>query len=174
MRLTNTIRDAFIRAAMDDVPLGRSHKEEIRKLAQDDVFAKLPKDIQKIWKENKESRAFLKVRHDSFCEVSFVYPAISEYNSGSIAISPEVKEKIKALKTEMDADDKVRKDLKDKLHGIAYSCTTRKQIAEALPEFEKYLPEDEGKALRSLPVIANIVADFTKAGWPAKKAGAKK
>jgi hypothetical protein len=173
MRLTNTIRDAFIRAAMDDVPLGRSHIEEIRKLAQDDVFSKLPKDIQKIWKENKESRAFLRVRHDSVCNVSFAYPAISEYSNRTISISSEVKQKIQELRTEMDADDKVRKDLKDKLHGIAYSCTTRKQIAEALPEFEKYLPEDEGKALRSLPVVANIVADFTKAGWPAKKASKK-
>lgn len=55
------------------------------------------------------------------------------------------------------------------------ACTTRKQAAEVLPEFEKYLPEDEPKALRTLPALANVAADFVKAGWPknAKKGGAK-
>ena len=42
-----------------------------------------------------------------------------------------------------------------------------------LPEFEKYLPADEQKALRSVPVVANLVADFTKAGWPKDKAARK-
>ena len=58
------------------------------------------------------------------------------------------------------------KDLRDKLTGAINACTTRKQAAEAIPEFEKYLPADEPKALRSLPALANVAADFVKAGWP--------
>ena len=42
MRLTNYIRDAFIEAAMQDVPAKKVHTEEIRKLAQDDIFTRLP------------------------------------------------------------------------------------------------------------------------------------
>jgi hypothetical protein len=42
-----------------------------------------------------------------------------------------------------------------------------------LPEFEKYLPEDEAQAVRALPVVTNVVADFVKAGWPTKKAQKK-
>lgn len=28
------------------------------------------------------------------------------------------------------------------------------------------VPADEPKALRSLPALANVAADFVKAGWP--------
>jgi len=50
-----------------------------------------------------------------------------------------------------------------------YACTTTKQLRELLPEFDRYLPAEEEKTLRTLPVVQNIVADFVKAGWPAKK-----
>lgn len=34
--------------------------------------------------------------------------------------------------------------------------------------------ERDGKVIRSMPVIANLVADLTAAGWPKGKAHAKK
>jgi len=46
-------------------------------------------------------------------------------------------------------------------------------LTDAIQEFENYLPEDEAKAARSLPVVTNVVADFVKAGWPTKKASKK-
>ena len=48
------------------------------------------------------------------------------------------------------------------------TCKTRAALAAALPEFEKYLPADEPKALRSLPSMANVASEFVKAGWPKK------
>jgi hypothetical protein len=57
------------------------------------------------------------------------------------------------------------------LKSVAYACTTRKQLEEALPEFSNYLPEEEAKAARDLPVVVNVVADFVKAGWPKKNQG---
>lgn len=173
MRLTNYIRDAFIEAAMQDVPVKCNHSEDIRKLAYEDVFSRLPKDIQKIWKEAGEARDFLKQRHDSIAGVSFVYPSTHEYSSGNRPISEAVKKKINALKVEMDADLKVRRDLQSKLKGAAYSCTTTKQLRDLLPEFGRYLPEEEEKTCRTLPAVANLVADFTKAGWPKKSKAAK-
>ena len=172
MRLTNYIRDAFIEAAMQDVPSTCNHTEEIRKLAQADVFSRLPKDIYKIWTENGESRSFLKVRHDSIRGVSFVYPATDEYRSGARPVSDKVKAKIDVLADEMEADYKVKKDLRSKLKGAAYSCNTTKQLRELLPEFDSYLPPEEAPSPRSLPVVANIVADFAKAGWPKDKKAA--
>lgn len=173
MRLTNYIRDAFIEAAMQDVPATKVHTEEIRKLAQEDIFTRLPKDIQKIWSENNESRSFLKIRHDSYRGVSFVYPSIDEYSSGDRPLSDKVKAKIDKLADEMKEDKKMRDSLQGKLKGAAYACTTTKQLRELLPEFGRYLPEEEAQTARSLPVVANIVADFAKAGWP-KKSGATK
>ena len=76
---------------------------------------------------------------------------------------------VDALKAEMDASNKARKALAEKLRAVAYSVTTRKALAAALPEFEKYLPPDDAAAIRTLPVVANVVADFVKAGWPKGK-----
>lgn len=173
MRLTNYIRDAFIEAAMQDVPVKCNHSEEIRKLAFADVFSRLPKDIQKIWKENGEARSFLIERHDSIADTSFAYPSTDKYSNGKRSISAEAKAKIDALKAEMDADSRIRKDLRDKLKGAAYSCTTTKQLRDLLPEFDQYLPAEEEQTCRTLPAVANLVADFTKAGWPKKAKAAK-
>ena len=60
-------------------------------------------------------------------------------------------------------------DLRQKVTAVIAACSTLKQAKEALPEFEKYLPAEPGNVDRSLPVAGNLVADLTKAGWPAKK-----
>ena len=41
-------------------------------------------------------------------------------------------------------------------------------LAEALPQFAKYLPAEpvKGAAPRSVPVVIDVVEDFVKAGWP--------
>ena len=38
-----------------------------------------------------------------------------------------------------------------------------------LPEFAKYLPKAVAKT-DNLPAVANLVADFVKAGWPKEQA----
>ena len=67
-------------------------------------------------------------------------------------------------------------DLRQKITAVIAACSTLKQAKEALPEFEKYLPAEEPENVeRSLPVVGNLVADLTKAGWSAKKkTGTKK
>lgn len=60
-------------------------------------------------------------------------------------------------------------NLRKQLTAVIASCTTLKQAKEALPEFVKYLPEEPGSAIdRTLPVVGNLVADLSKAGWPKK------
>ena len=66
-------------------------------------------------------------------------------------------------------------DLRQKVTAAITACSTLKQAKETLPEFEKYLPAEPGNMDRSLPVGGNLVADLTKAGWPAgEKPGTKK
>lgn len=62
-------------------------------------------------------------------------------------------------------------NLQTRLKGVAYACTTRKQLEEALPEFSSYLPEEEAKAAKNLPAVANVLSDFVKAGWPKSNNG---
>jgi len=173
MRLTNTLRDAFIRAAMHDVPMEADHSEEIRKLVLADLVSKLPTKVKTVW-DDVNLRGWLKTDHNAYCHVSVNYPSIDRtWGDSKPKLSADVQKKVDELAKKKKENEDIRDKLEAKLRNVAYSCTTRKQLADALPEFEKYLPEDEAKAIRSLPVVTNVVAEFVKAGWPAKKASKK-
>lgn len=64
-------------------------------------------------------------------------------------------------------------NLRKQLTATIDSCTTLKQAKEVLPEFIQYLPEEPTQVNRSLPVVGNLVADLSKAGWPKKKSQKK-
>lgn len=172
MRLTNYIRDAFIKSAMHDVPKAADHTEAIRKLALDDVLSGCPKEVQKLW-ANAATRNYVNTSYIYINSNSVCVPSNGSRHSSDTSLSATAKAEIAKLVEAMKAEEKKRGDLESRLKSVAYACTTRKALAEALPEFEKYLPPEEEKAVRSLPVIANLVADFTKAGWPKAKAGQK-
>lgn len=164
MKLTNTIRDAFVRAAMNDVP-SVDFEEQYSKLMTDDAVAHLPPAIRKLW-DNKATRDYVHLtlvgnRYGGFC--AYV-PGMSDYRPSS-----EATEKGTDLKAQKDAQEDTQSKLRANLKSAAYSVSTRKALAEMLPEFERYLPTDEATANRSVPAIANLVADFSKAGWPKGK-----
>ena len=165
MRLTNNIRDAFIKAAMDDVP-SVDHKEEIRSIAFKDIVDQLPINVQKVYKDSK-TRDFIKTAYCTYGGVSVTVPSVSGYSSDSPKLTEEAKKKVGDLKAANQANQTLRGELSSKLRNAAYGCTTRKQLAELLPEFESYLPSDEAKATKmNLPAVANVLSDFVKAGWP--------
>lgn len=168
MKLTNYIRDAFITAVMQDVPKSCDHSEEIRKIAQADLIDQLPQIVQKAWKD-KVAIEYIKRTVETFGRVQVVHPCVNDYGRSSMKLTKEAQIKVDQLASEMQADRIIRDDLTKKLKGAAYACTTTKQLRELLPEFERYLPAEEEKTLRTLPAVANIMADFAKAGWPAKK-----
>ena len=161
MRLTKVIRDAFVRAAMADVPQ-RDYQAEIHKLLQDDAISKLPPKVKAI-ADDKDLRHFLKTEshHISGYQCSNVRVMHPEYTR-----SPKVNEKVEALLVEF-AEQRARLDaLRTKLAATADAVSTRKALVDLLPEFEKYLPADEAKAIATLPAVANVLSDFVKAGWP--------
>ncbi len=166
MRLTNTLRDAFVRAAMDDVPAAVDYTEAIRKAAVDDAVSQLPASVQAIWHNSKSQ--YLKTTTLHHGGTSIVVPASSNYNI-DFKLTLAGQAVVDKLVTDQRESKKARGALSEKLRAVAYSVTTRKALVDALPEFEKYLPADEAKAIRTLPVVANVVADFMKAGWPKDK-----
>ena len=172
MKLTNYIRDAFIDSAMADVPKGCDHEEEIRKIAQADLIGQLPPLIQRAWKDSSTIE-YIKRRSGEYGGVQVAYPSESErWNAPDRKLTPEAQKKVDKLAAEMAADMELRRSLRQKLKGAAYACNTSKQLRELLPEFSKYLPAEQEQTCRTLPVVANIVAEFTKAGWPDKRKGA--
>lgn len=164
MRLTNTIRDAFIRAVMQDVPKV-DHDETARKLVLDDSAAQLPPKIKALVR-SAETAPFVRTT-DYWTNMTDlgIYRAYAA-SGDKYTPTADTLVKLKALNDAKREQEAARKALRSKLHAVAYGSTTRKNLADALPEFEKYLPADELAASRSLPVVANVVAEFVKAGWP--------
>ena len=159
MKLTNTLRDAFVLAAMQDVP-SVDYSEKITAVAIKAAVEKLPPKVRAIWND-KELRGFVVTdRH---------------WLAGSLVVcvpgkDHEVDKVVRDAAAPLVALDveqrKSRESLQTKLRSVAYACTTRKALLDALPEFEKYLPADEAAVNRSMPVVAGVVTEFVKAGWP--------
>lgn len=168
MRLTNTIRDSFIRAAMQDVPALTNYEDEAHKLLVDDSIEQLPAKLRPLAKD-KETSKFLYMKSHYYYNSPFSSVYVFAVRNGGYEPSKPVAAKVLALSDKAKQEKSMRNELEEKLRGVAYGCTTRKALAAALPEFEKYLPADEPAACRSLPAVANLVAEFTKAGWPKNK-----
>lgn len=160
MRLTNTIRDAFIRAAMADVP-SVDYGEKIRSLVIKDAIKQLPPKARAIYND-PELRHYVRTQYRHHFGVGISFPC----GDGTYEPSEETRAECVKLEAADEEQNARNKALRAKLHAVAYSVSSRKALVDALPEFEKYLPADEAAACRTLPVIANVVADFVKAGWP--------
>lgn len=160
MRLTNTIRDAFIRAVMQNVP-SVDYDAQVTKLVQADIRAQLPAKVREI-ADDPELRHYLN-RETIFTTSGF--NNVTVYSNGSARLTDAAKAEINALTLKHRAQSSTRDSLKSRLHACAYGVSTRKALAEMLPEFERYLPADEPAAMRSLPVVANVINEFKAAGW---------
>lgn len=168
MKLTNIIRASFVRAAMQDVP-HVDYDEKIRKAAEKAVVEALPKIIRDAWM-NAATKPYVEAAHRAFGNVTVYVPGRQRYGEPAMpAISTANQAAIDELLRAREQQNKTRRDLESKLHGAAAAVTTRKALAEMLPEFEKYLPADDAAACKTLPAVQNIVADFAKAGWPKGK-----
>ena len=165
MKLTNYIRDAFVNSVMNDVPT-KDYAAEAQKVFMPAYLATLPKIIQEAWAD-PAARRYVHTKCAVPCHQSFIVPA--EADGRSIPPPLKVQAKLAEIKAAYDAQSSAMSALRSKIKGAAYACTTTKQLRELLPEFDRYLPAEEEKTLRTLPVVQNIVADFVKAGWPAKK-----
>lgn len=167
MRLTTSIRSAFVRAAMNDVPVV-DYTTQAQKLILDDCVKHLPPAVAKVWKDPK-IRHYIKQNYHNYYgfAAAIPHPCSGGYRGEDTRpLAPEVDAQVKALAEAKTAQEATLKALREKLTAAANACTTRKQLAEMLPEFDNYLPADEAKALQNLPVVANLVGDFVKAGWP--------
>lgn len=171
MKLTKFIREAFVSAAMNDVPTV-DYTEQIRKEVARASLAALPNFVRSVWMD-EATRPYIRTIYRHYVGQSIAVPGIEGSRWGGLPDLPALlaadKLLIDNLVAQHKAQDEQIKALEAKLEAAAASCTTRKQLADLLPEFEKYLPADAPAACRTLPAVANIVSEFTKAGWPKGK-----
>jgi hypothetical protein len=164
MKLINTIRQAFVSAVMQDVPMV-DHDELAQTAVRHHLRGLFEKQFPGI--DFESSKAWLKTTY-------FYMPgALNSFNTQSpwdnctavTEVAPEIKPMLEELSARKRIQHVEREALHEKLTGIANACTTRKALVQALPEFEKYLPAEPVKD-SNLPALANVVAEFVKAGWP--------
>ena len=171
MKLTNDMRLAFVNAVMADVP-SVDYDEQAAKIFKQAVLAAMPPKVRELTRDAKCAEYLETTYHYLPSPLSSVvtfaingagYRNKEVFDRLPAATRAELEKLAKLKREQSDRDNSLRA----RLHALAGSATTRVALLKLLPEFEKYLPLDEADACRTLPV-ANVVADFVKAGWPKK------
>lgn len=164
MKLTNYIRDAYINAVMDDVPK-IDYDEQLRALVVKTVVAAAPKAVQAAW-EDPASQPFVNIRCHWYGDMTVYAP---DTRHGDFKLTEEQEKPIKELVAQRKTQQEKLNNIRVKVRSAAYGCTTRKALADLLPEFVQYLPSEYECTTKNVPVIANLMADIVQAGWPKDK-----
>ena len=173
MRLSTSMRQAFVRAVMDDVPFV-DYDEQLRQLAQKAVDSYRPAALVRaldldpsIQDWLNRDYQFISKYSQSFCLVG------AKQSLDRLNADKDFTQAAQNLRKQQQAQLEQRSALETKLKASAQACQTRAQLAKALPEFEKYLPIEAGNS-KCLPALANLMSDFMAAGWPKQPASAEK
>lgn len=169
MKLTNHLRAAFVRAVMNDVP-SVDYEAEQQRIATEWAVSIMPLAVRRVW-DDKFMRHYVATYpysqsldfDDYLLWVSgFEIPAPQDLHS-------KMPVDVQRLLYDLEAKEREQRahctELREKLYSIVAGITTTKGLEKALPEFAKYVPKDD-KPTDNLPALANVVADFMKAGWP--------
>jgi hypothetical protein len=148
MRLTNYLRDAFVRNVSNNIPVVKAPsltliQEMCYNLA--DPRLKIIYDDEKLREQLQKSWVYLEEIHGyifSFGVDWEEFPAVINY-----------REKLQK-----------RRDAIDKLRRAAYGCKTLKELREALPDLTDYMPDENKPAKISVPMVVDVVKDLTAAG----------
>lgn len=167
MRLTNTLRKAFVRAVMDDVP-STDYQEQACDLMTRAAEQNLPEALKRAIALDPSIRDWIESRfhHVGKYPLSGMFLLGTREALDQLGKDEALQQKLQTLSDALAEQNKCRNQLQEKIEGIAASCASRKQLLQALPEFEKYLPVETAASSRSVPALANLLADLTAAGWP--------
>ena len=166
MRLTQSIRDSFVRAVLADIPK-EDYIGQIQKLTQDYLRKKMPKEVAALY-DNKELRG-------EYLNYHFIsVPDGSGYHRSVCVFGPKIEcaempksitDKIDKLAEKNAIQQDTLKKLKADVKRLIISVNTRAALVKAAPELEKYLPEETEKT-KQLPVATGVVTALVDAGWP--------
>ena len=174
MKLSKNHKEVFVTAVMNDVPkidYSTQFEALVKQDMKDAAFPELRRAL-----EHKEIYAMLVgAGYYTVCApiVRKGNLTIHPYEAGVANVSTYYGYKMSVVAasaamniSEAAVDQYLRtRDLRAQVKAVIDGCTTRKQAAERLPEFIKYLPEEMAPSTM-LPAIANLAAELAKAGWP--------
>ena len=159
MKIDKYVRLSIVRAIMNDVP--KPDKVKRRADLQAAIVKAMSPDVRKVFKTTPDA---LKTSYFG----DLVYDSLN-WNTHDVVVGDVTQEKLDELaKPYKDEDDAIHQ-ARCKLEGAIEGCTTRKALMTRLPEFEAYFPSEEAPMSKTLPALANMVADLSKLGWPKGK-----
>ena len=145
MKLTNYMRDAFIRSVMQDVP--HPDYKALCDEAQGALVKAMSPKVRAVYEEDPKA---LKATYANFGrECHTLYHGGVDYSK---VLAP-IYEKASA-----------RHEAEKKLKAVVYGCSTVKQLRDAFPEFGKYLPSDNKPVTANLPAVSGVVAQLVSLG----------
>lgn len=152
MKLNNYQKEAIVRAIFQDVPVPSSEKIKVE--VQKAIIKSMTPACQRAYKACpnallKDSESYLTYERE---RLTFV---VGDAN---------FEEVIKPWREARNNYENARQALV----GLINSCSTLKQLNEALPEFSSYFPSEMAPT-KNLPAIANVVTDIVKLGWKPKE-----
>lgn len=154
MKLTKLTKEAIVRAIWDEVPEidHKARKEAIQKA----LVALFTPEVKVVY--DRCPSALKTAWHHT---IGYELP----YEERHVFVANLTDEQQEAVFEPFVEEDQQRQQARGKLKALVMGCSTRNQLVKMLPECEKYLPA-EASADRRLPVVANVIADMTKLGWP--------
>jgi hypothetical protein len=157
MKLSKLTKEAIVRAIWNEVPeIDYKVRKEAIQAALVEMFAP---EVKVVYKKRPTA-----LNKDIY---SGVFSYEMPYQERYLIVADLTEEQIESVLEPYTEENAARTRAKDKLEELVMGCSTRKQLVNLLPECEKYLPA-EASTDRSLPVVANVIADMTKLGWPKK------
>lgn len=154
MKLSKLTKEAIVRAIWNEVP-EIDHKA--RKVAIQAALVELfTPEVKALYKTQPGA---LKVEYCNCLGYS------GSYEDRCVTVADLTEEQVNSVQEPYNEEDRARCDANSKLRDLVMGCSTRNQLVKLLPECEKYLPA-EAATDRSLPVVANVISDMTKLGWP--------
>lgn len=159
MKLTNTMRDTFVAAVMEDVPsIDYAHQIEglVRRLA----FEQFPAFIKGAV---GHSHGFLRHEFMDAHGSKYFVPAPPGFDL------EEIRRETEALAHKRDSQRMQRAELRARLLNLANTCTTVGALADSVPELASYTPDGPGEQLSLVErPRSNVVESLKLGGWKAK------
>lgn len=150
MKLTNYMRDAFIRSVMLEVP--KPDYDAIRKEFQEALYKAMSKDVRRVFRTAPRALR-------TWYSWDFADRGQREFVIGDVDVNEAAAPFLEKLKA--------RDAFSDKLRRLVYGLSTDKQLRDALPELAHHLPKVY-TTTPNLPTVCNVVADLVKLGWTPK------
>jgi hypothetical protein len=156
MKIDKYVRQSIVKAIMADVP--KPDKAKRREDLQAAIVKAMSPAVRKVFKESPGA-----LKNHYFGDL--IYDD-KRWDSRELVVGDVSAEKLDELSKPYKDEDEAISAARCKLQGAIEGCTTRKALMTRLPEFEKYYPAEEAPMSKSVPALANVMADLSKLGWP--------